>query len=1235
MEGTLDNDKTYVVHWNSEQGCSIACITCTSTSGLQCVCPCSTCTPRKGIIECNYRQKAYDELRLTCNTAIASGELQGSQKADGKASLGHTASRLLSRGIEGHGTVVTIVCGNFDPAACALMEEFRSWLCRLSWGMEHNKLTVEPSCVLCCLPCCISLVSMFWFLCVFSDLMKLTGLTGWVRDLCVDGDVENNPGPVTCPRTYEEVSGLPFIDWVRDKGGQGTNMLSGALADVGAWADVSPATMLPNGFVCTNVNTATIMHCSHLNPDGRMKSFRDGSWTTVLYPTSVRSTLQQLCFGDIMREDSCGKHVDSAASQKLCSLVDSLSPKAQEGPFPPAQFSPGKAQPNESPSFFAEGSTQENTQTQPPIVVEGASSAAHQRRPATIPEVVVAAVGRSGEVLSSSTAMGQGVAFPLFDVGHYPFLHRPGTVAIVIGKGVPEHGAQSGLTYACRIPITVTQKGIGDTAVVRLGGDIVPECDAVALRALYTKTSPTQMLHDDSRVSLVGEWFPQEGNGTHSISCIRRWGPPCFVYSACMAAHEGTALTCTQLAKEQWRHYMESTVSALVLEFDKLSFHPPPSPTTCEASAFKLGLMLAWAEYGIPDAACCYNILTGQSQVHEPDVFIKKYTTITRLFNSSGVPDEDCGGLIRPAFPFFRGWQRGQIRFFASVQCVPRGEPYLIMPPCFEMASSFAEAAVYLMSLLPWPWGNMSIVLETGVDGDPTPRKQMYTWYGATTVVPGELCLNVVLHQYPMCSLFGEDAEPPVFALYPTMGPSAVEFWPPFSEIPVNFKPGQNHFVPASAFAASWALGYHWGDIKCVLAKIQACGLFDNVGRWVLEAPLFAMSHAGIMATQKVQTVTPSADKGFVKPSPPIVPSNIDDDDVPLLYRCWAAPGNRMSHIPKDAVWADISLPPDGLITLPNITTLSAVNSKVWRFDEPFAGTTIDVDHPLISAILFVASERLFVGWHILHSAMGVATDSMQLGSSGEGPGRGETIHFKGLFGDGSGRIPRLGDLVQDVIAKAVNGPVLTTVGGVPFPFRLFPQRNWEPQVMDFTSAVRISKACPTPMTDNVVFKYSTSLPKEFLPFLCHPVYGNKDIYDEEEPHGVPPAFYFGPLIYAGGLECTRVRENEIPNVSPHSLWLNRLMHSQSLYELRDYVTGNRIAGAPAPGEAPIGFPRGHDEWADRPSDLGMKTTPYPFFSTVWSGWMDSGTRHVLALLQRFTPIVRASGSKYVFKGAP
>ncbi|KAH8029637.1 hypothetical protein HPB51_002090 [Rhipicephalus microplus] len=302
--------------------------------------------------------------------------------------------------------------------------------------------------------------------------------------------------------------------------------------------------------------------------------------------------------------------------------------------------------------------------------------------------------------------------------------------------------------------------------------------------------------------------------------------------------------------------------------------------------------MLARANYGVEYAAR-FDVLTGQSQVHEPEVFIKKDSTITRLFNSSGVLKEDCGGLVQPTFLFCGYWNRGHIKFFASEHCVLDGVRYLILPSCFEQGGSFAEAAVYLVSLLPWPWDNMSIMLETAVDGDPTP-------------------------QY----------DEPHLVQYPTMGPTAVAFWHLFSPIPVNFKLGKDHFVPASAFAASWALGYDVATINSVLAKIQVHGLFNNVGRWVFKAPSFAVSHAGIMATQKVQLIDVPAEEGSVKPLPPTILSNMDDDDdVLLLYRCWAVPGYRMRHIDKDVVWADvIELPLDGLITLPLITTLSAVN---------------------------------------------------------------------------------------------------------------------------------------------------------------------------------------------------------------------------------------------------------------------------------------------------------------------
>ncbi|KAL3257041.1 hypothetical protein MRX96_046548 [Rhipicephalus microplus] len=91
---------------------------------------------------------------------------------------------------------------------------------------------------------------------------------------------------------------------------------------------------------------------------------------------------------------------------------------------------------------------------------------------------------------------------------------------------------------------------------------------------------------------------------------------------------------------------------------------------------------------------------------------------------------------------------------------------------------------------------------------------------------------------------------------------------------------------------------------------------------------------------------------------------------------------------------------------------------------------------------------------------------------------------------------------------------------------------------------------------------------------------------------------------------------NDLPNVLPQSLSQNRLMHSQSMYELRDYATGGSVAGAPAPGEAPTELFRGCDEWADNSFDFGSKMKPYPSFSTIWSGWMDSVTCHILALQQ-------------------
>ncbi|KAL1457312.1 hypothetical protein MTO96_043524 [Rhipicephalus appendiculatus] len=79
------------------------------------------------------------------------------------------------------------------------------------------------------------------------------------------------------------------------------------------------------------------------------------------------------------------------------------------------------------------------------------------------------------------------------------------------------------------------------------------------------------------------------------------------------------------------------------------------------------------------------------------------------------------GELVMPCFPFHSKWKRGKIRF-SSAQLVPHGESYLIMPAAFEGRLSFREAAVFQLTFLPWPWGNMSIALKTIKDGDTAER---------------------------------------------------------------------------------------------------------------------------------------------------------------------------------------------------------------------------------------------------------------------------------------------------------------------------------------------------------------------------------------------------------------------------------------------------------------------------------------------------------------------------------
>ncbi|KAH6919690.1 hypothetical protein HPB50_029320 [Hyalomma asiaticum] len=200
---------------------------------------------------------------------------------------------------------------------------------------------------------------------------------------------------------------------------------------------------------------------------------------------------------------------------------------------------------------------------------------------------------------------------------------------------------------------------------------------------------------------------------------------------------------------------------------------------------------------------------------------------------------------------------------------------------------------------------------------------QIFSWY-TTTIVPGELEIDVVVHMSNAGRIasMGKDDEP-VLTARPTMGGTAVEFWPPFAPIPINYRAIQAHFVPTASFAVSWIMTTSPGTVNAVLQKIASIGVFDKVERWVHEAQVLTMSHAGIMATDKAALQSTARPEEAVPALQHHNTNALDSDPVPLLYRGWYAPGDRAPHIPHVVNWCNMRLPPMNSVIIPDLFTIT------------------------------------------------------------------------------------------------------------------------------------------------------------------------------------------------------------------------------------------------------------------------------------------------------------------------
>lgn len=234
----------------------------------------------------------------------------------------------------------------------------------------------------------------------------------------------------------------------------------------------------------------------------------------------------------------------------------------------------------------------------------------------------------------------------------------------------------------------------------------------------------------------------------------------------------------------------------------------------------KLGLIHRWAAYNSNKADKTV-VMTGQAQVHEPRTTIEPTARVRKLVNSSGLSMEDCRGTARPAFPFYNGHTRGTIAFYGDPQIpVSRGETPLIVPWPVWATRNMSIVAAYIMMFTPWPCGNLSLRFTTKADESQTPRQQVFSWYGTTLALPGELNISVVIPRPSTANL--EPDKEWTLPLTPTMGPTPVHHYAAYAPIPVVFHDkDKRKKTKLVDFCVSWIDGLRTTDIESLMGILE------------------------------------------------------------------------------------------------------------------------------------------------------------------------------------------------------------------------------------------------------------------------------------------------------------------------------------------------------------------------------------------------------------------------------
>nr|WAK77673.1 MAG: hypothetical protein [Totiviridae sp.] len=987
--------------------------------------------------------------------------------------------------------------------------------------------------------------------------------SSWVRDLTGDGDVEANPGPISAPRSMEEVkAALPRVKWFQS-------------ATAVSWSDVESARVYLEEYnTCTTrnqVGTNDVLCLDYgwyPSGSGDRLEYRTAPFTTQYYPTQINEEVERHeCPGIAELVEKSGERLP------LCVSTGGHFPLADERDlYYYVEYSgadPGRVVATSKGGLFWAKHRKEVSRS--PLDTPGVTSTRIFTR-----ESVAAGTGTLG-ILQPFCAV----------------LLPDNTITGWMVNGVlkrkewytPMEGAIS-----CKL---VGKAGVPGTGL---------------------------------RSVMVGYYSGIVGNGAEASLRHRTWGPPVMAVAAVERIGTALRLSdffqAFLDAKDRLREsaigsrpdVMESGYMKTYLS--QVAHGSGAQPTTMAMAYLKIGLMHRWASFASDEPARNI-VLAGQAQIHEPNTTFEKNTTVTRLLNASGMCREDCGGTGRPAFPFMQGHKQGRIVFYADPQeAVRRRESPLHVPWDIWCTGNMALVAAYVMLFTPWPCGNLSLLIKTHASPEDPARAQTYSWYGTTLSLPGELHISVVFPRDTTADLRAAAASRWSIPIVPTMGPTAVRHFAPFAPIPVVYR-ATDHIpkIRLVDFCVSWINGLAAGDLANLASILSKAGLCDGVDRWAVDGLTLYSNHSGLMAVGRV-------DPAAKEPEPIDEPDCLEDpaeDEVPLLMRCWRDVGDRMAHVPSTADWTNWVPEADWTLPLPDIRSVGLVVLGLYQFDMATKDTTVHVllSSPYVGAALFVAGERRFIAWKQIHSEARVSYENYQRAVNPASATSGERRTYDNVFGLTVYQPGRYTALISKIMTAVHGAKALRVTAELEATRFLRRPTRWEPNTWDLTNATPLNKVVPGALPDSVMYTWSRSIPQEDMPFvITTKIEGaSRALVDAIDSTHPPPRDYDGPFLEMRRYQ-NYLRLNDMADPTSSDIWENRLMHFVRGYFLGEFHTAEAARGAPPAGYAPIPLTRRPDGWQRIPGvDMTEISATYPNVCTTWTPWTDSVQHQVVALI--------------------